>query len=70
MKILKNNFFEIDKSIIELSEKALEMCKEPFRKIDDIQEYNQLKMIKAEKFLTRSIRMYLMQRMLWCVIIL
>lgn len=47
MKILENNLFEIDKNIMELSEKALEMCKESFKKIEDIQEYNQLKMIKA-----------------------
>ncbi len=47
MKVLVNNFFEIDKRVLELSEKALEMCKEPFKRIEDIQEYNQLKMIKA-----------------------
>lgn len=44
---MKNNIFEIDNRILALSEKALEMCKEPFKRIEDIQEYNQLKMIKA-----------------------
>lgn len=47
MKILENKFLEIDESILELSEKALEMCKEPFKRIENIQEYNQIKMIKA-----------------------
>lgn len=41
------NFFDIDKRILDLSEKALEICKDSFKTIEDIQEYNQQKMIKA-----------------------
>lgn len=40
-------FFDIDKKVLEASEKAMELCKEKFQEIEDIQEYNQQKMIKA-----------------------
>lgn len=39
--------FDIDERILELSEKAQQMCFESFRKIEKIQEYNQQKMLKA-----------------------
>ena len=42
-----NNLFGFDENILQLSEKALLMCKESFEKIDKIQEYNQQKMLKA-----------------------
>lgn len=42
-----SNFFGLSDKVIELSEKALDMCKESFEKINKIQEYNQQKMLKA-----------------------
>ena len=41
------DFFNIDKSVLDASEKALSLCADSLKKIDDIQEYNQQKMIKA-----------------------
>lgn len=41
------NFFDIDETILKSSQKAMRLCKEKFEEIDDIQEYNQQKMIKA-----------------------
>lgn len=41
------NFFDIDKRVLDYSEKAIEACRESFEIIEDIQEYNQQKMIKA-----------------------
>ncbi len=40
-------FFDIDKRILEASEKAMSLCADKLREIDEIQEYNQIKMIKA-----------------------
>ena len=42
-----NNFFNFDDKLIELSEKALELCSDSFRDIEKIQAYNQQKMLKA-----------------------
>lgn len=41
------NFFDIDEKILSASEKAIELCAEKLREIGDIQEYNQIKMIRA-----------------------
>lgn len=41
------NFFDIDNRIIVASQKAMELCKSKLDEINDIQEYNQQKMIKA-----------------------
>lgn len=41
------DFFDIDKRVIEASLQAIELCKEKFTEIENIQEYNQRKMIKA-----------------------
>lgn len=41
------SFFDIDKRILEASEKAMDLCKAKLAEIDSIQEYNQQKMIKA-----------------------
>lgn len=41
------SFFDIDNRIVEASVKAMELCKSKFIEIDEIQEYNQQKMIKA-----------------------
>lgn len=42
-----NNFFSFDDELIKLSDKALDMCKDSFERIEKIQEYNQQKMLKA-----------------------
>ncbi len=42
-----NRFFDVDKKILLASQKALELCKEPFEYIDDVRNFNQLKMLKA-----------------------
>ena len=42
-----NNLFNISGEILSASEKAMELCEKKLREIDDIQEYNQQKMIKA-----------------------
>lgn len=44
------DFFDIDPKIIEAAEKAMELCSAELKKIDEIQEYNQRKMIKAFQF--------------------
>ena len=44
---MKNEFFEISDEIYELGEKALKMTEPVFREIDEITEYNQLKMLRA-----------------------
>lgn len=42
-----NNIFNISENVKNASEKAMELCAEKLKEIDDIQEYNQQKMIKA-----------------------
>ena len=41
------NFFDIDERVVQASQKAMELCKDKFSEIEEIQEYNQQKMIKA-----------------------
>lgn len=41
------SFFEIDERISLAAQKAMELCKDKLAEIDEIQEYNQHKMIKA-----------------------
>ncbi|MBQ2470910.1 MAG: methionine gamma-lyase family protein, partial [Ruminococcus sp.] len=41
------NFFDIDKRILEASEQAMKLCADKLREVEEIQEYNQIKMIKA-----------------------
>ena len=38
-----NEFFKIDKRILDASDKALKLCKEQFENIEKITEYNQQK---------------------------
>ena len=40
-------FFDICPELLELDKKAMELCKPEFEKIHAIQEYNQVKMLKA-----------------------
>lgn len=42
-----SSFFDIDNDILEASNVALDMCKDMFAKIEEITEYNQLKVQKA-----------------------
>ena len=42
-----NEFFKIDNSLLELDKKALKKCKNVFENIDEVTEYNQLKVLKA-----------------------
>ncbi|MEE1238842.1 MAG: methionine gamma-lyase family protein, partial [Acutalibacteraceae bacterium] len=42
-----NNFFKIDEKLMEFDRRALESCKEKFAEIDDITEFNQLKVLSA-----------------------
>ncbi len=44
---MKNNFFEISPDIYKVGEKALENTRSSFERIDEITEYNQLKMLRA-----------------------
>lgn len=44
---MNNNFFKFCPKVLEASEKALELCSENLKQIEEIQEYNQHKMIKA-----------------------
>ena len=41
------NFFDIDERILAAAERASALCADRLREIEDIQEYNQIKMIKA-----------------------
>lgn len=41
------SFFDIDEKIVLAAEKAMQLCETKFLEIEDIQEYNQQKMIKA-----------------------
>ena len=47
LKVIQLNFFDIDKKVRAASQKAMELCRGKFQEIEDIQEYNQQKMIKA-----------------------
>lgn len=42
-----NEFFKIDKRILDASDKAMELCSKQFKEIEKITEYNQLKVQKA-----------------------
>lgn len=44
---MEKNIFDISKEILDASDKAMELCKDKLKEIDDIQEYSQQKMIKA-----------------------
>ena len=43
----KMKFFDIDKRVLDAADRAMELCADRLCEIDDIQEYNQIKMIKA-----------------------
>ena len=46
MSIL-NQFFEYKPEVLALDEKAMELCQPYFRQMEEIRDYNQLKMLKA-----------------------
>ena len=41
------NFFDIDERVLQASEQAMALCAGKLSEVEDIQEYNQIKMIKA-----------------------
>ena len=43
----KMKFFDIDKRVLDAADRAMKLCADRLREIDEIQEYNQIKMIKA-----------------------
>ena len=46
MSIL-NHFFDYKPEVLALDEKAMEMCQPYFRQMEEIRDFNQLKMLKA-----------------------
>ena len=46
MSIL-NHFFDYKSEVLALDEKAMEMCQPYFRQMEEIRDFNQLKMLKA-----------------------
>ena len=40
-------FYDLRPDVLELDRKALELCREPFRHVEEIRDYNQLKMLRA-----------------------
>lgn len=44
---MKNSFFDFHEKIIEASQQALKLCSDELKKIDEIQDYNQNKMLYA-----------------------
>ncbi len=45
--MIQNNIFNIDPKIKKLSDKAINLCSDIFKNIDETSEYNQLKVLKA-----------------------
>ena len=42
-----NHFFNYKPEVLALDEKVLELCQPYFKQMEDIRDYNQLKMLKA-----------------------
>ena len=42
-----NHFFDYKPEVLALDEKVLELCQPYFKQMEDIRDYNQLKMLKA-----------------------
>ena len=42
-----NHFFDYKPEVLALDEKAMELCQPYFRHMEEIRDYNQLKMLKA-----------------------
>ena len=40
-------FYDLRPDVLELDRKALELCREPFCHVEEIRDYNQLKMLRA-----------------------
>ena len=43
------NFFDIDKELLDIDKEVMELCRPYFDKVDEVQQYNQLKVLKAFK---------------------
>lgn len=44
---MKNSLFQIDDKILQMSEQAMKLCARQMQRIEEIQEYNQQKMLYA-----------------------
>ena len=42
-----NHFFDYKPEVLALDEKVLELCQPYFKQMEDIRDYNQLKMLRA-----------------------
>ena len=42
-------FFDIDKELLAVDKEVMELCKPYFDRVDEVQQYNQLKVLKAFK---------------------
>ena len=40
-------FYDLSPALLQADQKALDLCKEPFARLEAIKEYNQLKMLRA-----------------------
>lgn len=40
-------FYDLNPRVLDLDRKALELCREPFARLEEIRDYNQLKMLRA-----------------------
>ena len=40
-------FYDLTPRVLDLDRKALELCREPFARLEEIRDYNQLKMLRA-----------------------
>ena len=40
-------FYDLQPAVLDLDRKALELCRKPFAKVEEIRDYNQLKMLRA-----------------------
>ena len=43
------NFFDIDKELLAIDKEVMELCKPYFERVEEVQQYNQLKVLKAFK---------------------
>ena len=44
---MKNTLFQIDNKILQLSEQAMKLCSRQMQQIEEMQDYNQQKMLYA-----------------------
>ena len=49
-----NNFYDLKPQVLELDRKTLELCRDQFAHLEEIRDYNQLKMLRAFTHLRRG----------------